>query len=290
MRIVGFSFIRNAIKYSYPIEEAIRSILPLCEEVVVAVGDSEDGTRELVASISPKIRIIDTVWDKSKLAEGAVLAEETNKALQAIGPDADWCMYIQGDEVLHEAGYSSLKAAMQNWKDDVGVDGLLLQYRHFYGSYDYIGNSSKWYRNEIRVVKNNPAIYSFRDAQGFRKNKDEKLRVKAVGAWMHHYGWVRPPQVMQEKTNNFVRYYHGNETAEQFANTYAEPFDYSQIDSLAKFTGTHPQAMQERIRNINWQFDYDLTYNRTKLKDRIKNGLEKLTGRRFFDYQNYKLV
>lgn len=289
MHVTGFSFIRNAEKYGYPVVEAIRSILPLCDEVVVAVGDSEDGTRELVAAIHPKVRVLDTVWDKTKMAEGAVLADETNKALRAI-ETADWCIYIQGDEVLHEDGYPAIKAAMQQWQHEDEVDGLLLKYRHFYGSYDYIATSSKWYRNEIRIIKNRKDIYSFRDAQGFRKGANEKLRVKAVNAYMHHYGWVRPPQTMQEKSNNFVRYYHGNEEAERLTQTFAGPFDYSAIDSLERFKGTHPAVMLERIARINWQFDYDVAYNKTRFKDRVKNLLEKLTGKRFFDYKNYKLV
>jgi glycosyltransferase involved in cell wall biosynthesis len=98
MKVTGFSFIKNAIKYQYPIVEALQSILPLCDEVVVAVGDSDDGTRELVAGIDPqKIRIIDTVWDDSLREGGRVLAVETEKAFRAIAPDTDWCFYIQGD-------------------------------------------------------------------------------------------------------------------------------------------------------------------------------------------------
>ena len=118
MKVVGFSFIRNAIKFQYPIEEALRSILPLCDEIVVAVGASDDGTRELVASIDPRIRVIDTVWDDSQKKGGRVLALETDMALQAIPSDADWCVYIQGDEVLHEDGHDAIRKAMQQWKDD----------------------------------------------------------------------------------------------------------------------------------------------------------------------------
>src|SRR5687768_5523552 len=81
MKVTGFSFIKNAIKYQYPVVEAIQSILPLCDEVVVAVGQSEDDTRNLVASIDPvKIKIIDTVWDDSLREGGRVLAVETDKA------------------------------------------------------------------------------------------------------------------------------------------------------------------------------------------------------------------
>ena len=60
MKVTGFSFIKNAIVFEYPIVEAIKSILPICDEFVVAVGKSDDETRQLITSIDPeKIKIID---------------------------------------------------------------------------------------------------------------------------------------------------------------------------------------------------------------------------------------
>ena len=286
MKVAGFTFIRNAVQFQYPIVEAVRSILPLCEEVVIAVGDSSDNTRDLVASIDPKVRIIDTVWDNSLKQGGKVLAIETNKAFHAITSDYDWCVYIQGDEVMHEDGHDEVIAAMRKWKDDKNVEGLLFKYRHFYGSYDYLGVNSHWYRNEIRVIKNDRSIYSYRDAQGFRKANNQKLNVKPLNAYIHHYGWVREPEAMQAKFDHFGTYY-GVEEKEK---TYSGPFDYSNIDALEKFTGKHPSVMQDRIIRSNWQFDYDLSYNRLKFKDRFKNFVEKLTGKRPFDYHNYKII
>jgi len=211
MKVAGFTFIRNAIKFDYPVKEAILSILPICDEMIVAVGNSDDATRALIASIAPdKIKIIDTVWDESLKEGGRVLADETNKAFAAISSDADWCFYIQGDEGMHEQYLPVVKAAMEKWKDDATVDGLLFKYLHFYGSYDYVGNSSKWYPREIRVVKNNPAIYSYQDAQGFRKKPDTKLNVKAIDAYIYHYGWVREPSAMQGKWNKFGRFLNGD--------------------------------------------------------------------------------
>lgn len=290
MKVAGFSFIKNAVKYQYPIVEALQSILPLCDAVIVAVGNSDDNTRDLVANIDPKIKIVDTVWDESLKQGGRVLAAETDKAFNAIDSSADWCIYIQGDEVMHEDGHAEVMDAMQRWKDDRSVDGLLFKYRHFYGSFDYVGASSKWYPNEIRVIKNDKSIYSYRDAQGFRKGNNQKLRVKPLKAYIHHYGWVREPQAMQAKSNNFGRYWNGDDWGNQALKTYTGPFDYSHIDALEKFTGTHPVVMHPRISHMNWQFDYDVTYNNLKLKDRFKNMVEKVTGRRYFDYQNYKLV
>ncbi|HVK96801.1 MAG TPA: hypothetical protein VM368_03235, partial [Flavisolibacter sp.] len=289
MKVTGFSFIRNAIKYQYPIEEAICSILPLCDEVVVAVGASEDGTRDLVASISKKVTIVDTVWDDSLREGGKVLAAETNKAFHTISNDTDWCFYIQGDEVVHEDGYDEIRTAMAKWKDDKNVDGLLFKYRHFYGSFDYVGTSSRWYKNEIRIIKNNKQIYSYRDAQGFRKGNDEKLNVKLLNAYVHHYGWVREPEAMEAKSHDFSRLWAGDNWEPK--KVYTGKFDYEKsIDALEKYHGTHPQVMTARIEKANWQFDYDLSFNQLPLKEKFKNAFEKITGKRPFDYHNYKIV
>ena len=289
MHVVGFSIIRNAVKFQYPIVEALQSILPLCDEVVVAVGQSEDGTRDLVSSIDPnKIQIVDTVWDDTLRTGGSVLAMETNKAFRAVTNEADWCIYIQGDEVLHENGYEEIRAAMRQWKNDREVDGLLFKYHHFYGSFDYIGVSSSWYKREIRVIKNDKSIYSYKDAQGFRKGDNKKLKVKPLNAYIHHYGWVREPDVMFAKQQNFGSLYDGEEGLAH--RVYEGEFDYSHIDALQLYKGQHPSVMKHRIEKMNWKFEHDISKNRLKMKDRFKNLFEKMTGRRPFDHNNYKIV
>ena len=290
MKVSGFTFVRNAIKYEYPVVEAIKSILPVCDEVVVAVGNSEDDTLGLIRSIdSPKIRIIETVWDDSLRQGGRVLAEETNKAFAAISPDSDWAFYIQGDEVVHEQFLPTIKAAMEQYKDKPEVDGLLFNYKHFYGSYDYVGESTRWYRREIRVVRNRQDIYSYQDAQGFRKGDNQKLNVKPIDASIYHYGWVKDPRAMQGKRESFNRLYHTDEWVEKNIAT-VEEFDYSGVDALGLFEGSHPTVMQERISHINWKFDYDLSYRKFSLKDRIRMFVESLTGYRLWEYRNYKII
>lgn len=291
MKVTGFSFIKNAVKFDFPIKESLLSILPLCDEIVVAVGDCTDGTRELVASIHPtKIKIIDTIWNEKLQVGGAVLADETNKAFHAIDEHTDWCFYIQGDEVFHEDGIENLRAALLKYKDDKNVDGLLCKYLHFYGSYDYIGASNKWYRNEIRIIKNNKKIYSYKDAQGFRKGNDEKLNVKEIDAYMYHYGWVKEPSIMMSKRKEGVKYWEGHKYTEAYHKTDLGAYDFSSIDALEKFKGTHPLVMRQRIERMNWQFDYDVSFNNFSFKDKFKNVLFALTGRRFFEYQNYKKI
>lgn len=290
MKVAGFTFIKNAVKFDFPIKEAILSILPICDEVVVAVGDCEDGTLGLIQSLgSDKIRIIRTVWNPELTTGGKVLADETNKALAAVSPDADWCFYIQGDEVFHEDGIEKVQQAMLQYKDDSTVDGLLVKYLHFYGSYDYIATSRHWYRNEIRIIKNSRSIYSYKDAQGFRKNNDEKLYVVPVDAFMYHYGWVKEPKIMHKKMQNADTIWHSAKDNEARQIPVVAEFDYSGIDMLATFVGKHPIVMKDRISSKNWHFEYDLSYNSMSLKEKIKDLVYRLTGRELFSYKNYRL-
>lgn len=289
MKVCGFTFIRNAAKFDFPVVEAITSVLPLCDNFVVAVGKSEDNTREIIENIAPgKITIIDTIWDEKLKNGGMVYAAETDKAFDAVPAEYDWCFYIQGDEVLHEKYLPAVRQAMKDNLDQKEVEGLLFRYRHFYGTFDYVAVSRKWYRNEIRVIRNDKSIRSYRDAQGFRKN-GRKLNVVPVDAEIYHYGWVRPPKYMQEKINSVRQFYDGISETEARKVAGEEEFNYSgKYDALARFEGTHPAVMEERIKRLNWQVDVDLKKIRLKPKYRLLHFIEKNFGVRLFEYRNYK--
>jgi len=291
MRVCGFTFIRNAERFDFPVVEAITSILPICDQFVVAVGKSDDHTREIIANIdTEKIFIIDTVWDICQWNGGAVYAAETDKAMDAISREFDWCFYIQGDEVLHE---KYLPVVQQSMRDNLlrrEVEGLLFRYRHFYGTYDYVGDSRKWYRNEIRIIRNDKSIRSYRDAQGFRKH-GRKLSVVSVDAEIYHYGWVRAPGFMQKKIDEVRKFYGGGPVDAGSSINRQEEFDYQRsYDALAKFYGTHPRVMQERIERLNWKVDVDLKRIRMKLRYRLLYYIEKITGKRLFEYRNYRMI
>jgi hypothetical protein len=290
MKVTGFTIVRNALKYDYPIVEAIQSILPLCDELLVGVGQSDDNTLSLIQSIaSDKIRIIESTWDDTIREGGAVLAEETNKILQHISSNTDWAIYIQADEVLHEADHETIKKALLENVHDYSVDGLLFKYKHFFGSYDYVGTDQEWYPYEIRIIKNTKKIYSYRDAQGFRKKDNEKLRVKKIDAHIYHYGWVKKPVTMVEKVNDFQKLWH-NDSEVNNRKREAESFiAESQQRILLPFQGTHPVVMQERMKKKNWDFKYDSPNKTLPFKVRLKSWIKDALGL-YFAYRNYILI
>ena len=289
MKVCGFTIVRNAIKYGYLVVESIRSVLPVCDKFVVAVGSSGDDTLALIKSIdSPKIEIIETFWDDSLKEGGRVLAVETNKAMDAIGEEYDWCFYIQADEVIHEKFYPEIKRQIALWNDHPEVEGLLFKYLHFWGTYDYVGTNRRWYRREIRIVRNDKHIRSYKDAQGFRKN-DRKLKVKLIDAYVYHYGWVRSPETIRQKISSFHALYHSGETLKEKQKE-SETFDYSQVGSVRKFEGTHPAVMQPMIEKLDWHVYIDESKTNLSLKDSVLHLFEKLTGYRLFEYKNYKII
>jgi len=290
MKVSGFAIARNVVKADYPIGEALKSIAPLCDEIVVAVGNSDDNTRDYILGLGLKqLKIIDTVWDDELRVGGRVLADETNKALAATNPQSDWCFYIQADECIHENDVEGIRTTMKKYVNNASVDALLFDYRHFYGSYDYIGDSRKWYRKEIRIIRQGRGIKSWKDAQGFRSKNNEKLRVVSTGARIFHYGWVKHPKHQQIKQKQFHRLWHDDSKLEKMV-TNKEEFDYSTIDSLQKFQETHPQLMRERINAQNWKFDFDPSRKNFTLKTWFLYYFEKITGIRMGEYKNYKLI
>ncbi len=289
MFISGFTIIKNAIINDYPIVEAVKSILPVVDEMIVLVGDCSDDTLALMESIGdPKIKIHHSVWDATLRSGGSALADETNKAFQLINPASDWAFYIQGDEVVHEQYHHAIRQACTQFKTEKRVEGLLFKYLHFYGTYDYVGDSRKWYSHEVRIIRNDKTISAYKDAQGFRRG-EQKLNVKAIDAYIYHYGWVKDPTQMMKKQKDVSKLWNEDEALTAFL---ASPdfYDFNQFDSLEKFAGTHPAVMQQRIEQKHWNIELDTTKKHFSLKDKLLYQFEKLTGIRLFDFRNYKLL
>ena len=291
MKICGFTIVRNAVKFDYPVVESITSVLPMVDEFIVCVGNSDDNTLELIRSIkSDKIKIHHSIWDDNLREGGSVLAAETNKAFALVPSHYDWAFYIQADEIVHEKDYPAIRNAAEKYLYHKKVQGLLFKYNHFFGSYDYVGDSRRWYQFEIRLIRTNQNIYAYRDAQGFRNKKDIKLLVKKIDAEIYHYGWVRHPHKQLEKANHFHSLWSGEGYVVREINK-NEQFDFSnEADSVAKFSRSHPAVMKNRIAKKNWDMNFDTRKKKFSFKDRVLYRIEKWTGIRLFNFRNYTKI
>jgi len=285
-KISGFTIVRNAIRLDFPVEASIRSILPICDEVVVNVGRSEDETLELVRSISdPKLRIMETEWDMSR--RNSVLGLETQRAMQACRNP--WGVYIQADEVLHERGSQELASCIQRYDSDPQVEGLLVRYIHFYGGFETVATHRRWYRREVRALRLAPEldIRPYQGAQGFRVGPaNRKIRARLTEAEMFHYGWARPSRALKEKRELGRTLYPWRDASE------SRPL-LAWIPGIRRFTGTHPAVAHDWIearrhdperviapRQFRWRF----------LRYYISGAIERVTGVRVFEFRNYTIV
>ncbi len=312
MKISGFSFVRNGVRLYYPVVESIKSILPICHEFVVAVGkgDPDDTTRVDIAAIDdPKIRIIDTDWDQERFQRGSVHARQTDLAKEAC--TGDWCFYLQADEVVHERDLAVIQRRCEELVDDEEVEGLLFQYRHFWGDYRHYHRGHGWYPNEIRIVRNLPEIHSWESAQSFRyfleyrdprqQEDTRKLQVAEAGAEILHYGWVRPPERMQQKNKEFKSIHWGKNQADDFYQKAPKHFDYGPLNMVREYEGSHPRVMQDRIEDFHWedQLQYTGTPNphrkkhkHEQLKYKILEWIERALGIEHppWTFKNYQLL
>ena len=290
MRISGFTFIRNGNQLGYPFVPAIRSLLPLCDEIIVNVPRSTDDTLAAVRAIGdPKIRVVETEWDDNPRAGGRTLSHHTNLALEKC--TGDWCVYIQGDEVLHEDSIPAMRAAMQAELANPQVQGLLVDYTHFYGSFWTYTYSFGWYYQEVRVIRRDPDILSVGDAQGFRSRNGEKLRVKLSGGKYFHYGFALEPTRMRQRKRNLHRLYQQKETPPPPTDRPVVFYDDDQ--KVKPFTGTHPAVMKEAVAAAHWTYQSRnplIRFSRNYFWEDIALLLQRFTGITLGVHKNYRLL
>jgi len=300
--ISGFTIIRNGVKFDYPFLESFRSLLPLVDELVIAVGRGEDETRARLEAFAQqegvgKVVLFDTDWnlsDPRRQKGGMILAEQTNLALERCR--GEWCIYLQADEVFHEGDYAKIRGAIGQADTRPEVEGLLFEYVHFYGSFDVIQQSRSAYRREVRVIRRSAGARSVGDAQSFRKGDGSKLGVLHCGARVFHYGWVRTPEAMREKTLYMDQLYHGQKAADKSGA--GEPhtgqnYRYKKFFGLRPFHGAHPAVMAERIRSKGWHWDLKhspFVWSVSDMKKVILDTFERVTGVRLFEYRSYRLL
>ncbi len=252
MKVSGFTFCRNAVKYDYPVVESIRSILPIVDEFIVNVGRCGDGTLELIQSIvDPKIRIVESVWDDTLQKGGLIYAQQTNIALAHC--TGDWAFYIQADEVVHEDNLPRIQDAMRRHLGNPTVKGLVFRYLHFVA--DYWSTNPWFYHRAVRIIRNNGEVESCGDAVGFHLKVTQQYLQSGPKEWiapsdarMFHYGWVKDPKTMLAKVKEQIRVYHGATPPPQQAAWYKQDtFQYEDYAVLKEFTGGHPAVMRARI-------------------------------------------
>jgi len=285
MKISAFTFIKNGQILGYPFIQSIQSVLPIVDEFIINVGESDDDTLLLIKSISnPKIRIIHSKWNQTMQDRGYVYGQQ--KMISQFNCLGDWAFYIEGDEIYHEKDLIKIKSAMQDNLEDSNVEALAFDFNHFYGNANTYLDSPGWYRSEARIIKTSIRSYAPDGLFWLVLDSNKKgryPRAKHTGVSCFHYGWVRSEDQMNLKSQQVQKYWGNRHTN----------IDYSQIDSkiIKEFKGTHPKIIQDWLPDNIGVFKADPNYQLTKKqkKHRIMLKIEN-----FFDVElskkHYKLV
>jgi glycosyltransferase involved in cell wall biosynthesis len=289
MKVSGFTFLRNGCKLGYPFLESIRSILPIVDEFVVALGPSDDGSEARLRELGDeKVRVIPTQWNErirnDYSIKGYVYGQQ--KSIALFNCTGDWAFYLEGDEVIHENDLPRIRSAMEKHLEDKRVEALVFDYVHFYGNRNTYAWSPGWYRTAPRIVRNTIPAWAPKGLF-FVVLTDHKHarypRAAHTGAAIYHYGWVRSQEQMDLKVK----------AVEHNWSNQDKKVRYEAIDQqvLRPFTRTHPKVMENWLPPATGLFQADPNHvltNREK-KHRLMLRWEKWFGFRF-NKKHYTVV
>lgn len=204
MTISGVMPLRNAVKLGYPFELAIRSLRPLCDEVVILVDPtSEDNTLARVRALAPD-RIIESAWDMTNHQGHTNCEISVQTAKVCAATSCDWVLSLQADEVLHEDEVCILKREAQE-ADTAGVSGLELLRLYFYGGLDTLRDD--WTIWLLRMFRRNHWKPDVDGAMRFDPCNPSEERKRSV-ARIYHYSRIGDPRLVAERVRNLDLFFH----------------------------------------------------------------------------------
>jgi len=290
MKVSGFTFLRSVRKLGYPFVASIRSILPIVDEFVIALGPCDDDTEKLLRGIEDsKIRIIPTQWNERIQSDysikGFVYGQQ--KSIALFNCTGDWAFYLEADEVIHEDDLPKVRAAMERHLNDPRVEALAFDYIHFYGNANTYAWSPGWYRSEVRILRNTipawaPKGLFFVVLESQRKGRYP--RAAHTGAKIYHYGWLKTLEQLNLRKQAVSKFW---------KNRPAGPAAYADVDPaiLHRFAGSHPKAVQDWLLPASGTFEIDPNRPLTS-RDKKHRMMLKLEGwfRFTFNKKHYRLL
>lgn len=240
----GFVCVRNAVKFDYCVEEAVKSLIPVCDEVVISYGgvygEEDDGTLEIVKGLVKMDSRVRAVWYDWPNPERNIHWWTTwlNHARERLLYDT--MLGLDSDEVLDPAGYNQIRAMTSTgcsalfhrlnfWKDP---QHLAPENRVCGTQVARLGPTSAWMCSDEPFPAVNPNIRT--KAEPF-----PSLRI-------FHYGFLRKPDAFVKKADAIQNMFFGStdaRLAEQVAKGQRwDERDYFDGESLRKFDGQHPEV------------------------------------------------
>lgn len=256
--VSGLTIIRNGVRLNYPFIEAIRSALPICDEYIVVAGDSDDETLERLAELKDdRVKVIHTEWSPRVTPRKCLLAQQTNIGLGFCR--GAWCLYLQGNEVLHERALPRLRNLMETHERDDSIEAMLLERLTFWSDYrHYLAVYPRRFKYTARIIRPNIGTYSIRDGMSFAvfdnfSTRGRYPRAIDTGADLYRYDYVHS---VEQQARKFADAVHRSGTSVKADENYF--YEYYPRQFIARFTDSHPEVMAQRVASSSGESSLDL--------------------------------
>lgn len=241
--IGGFLAIRNNFDLDYCIEQAVKSLLPVCDQVAVLDIESSDGTWEFLQQWSlsePKLKLARGQWT-NPVRDSTWWPTVLNQAREHL--DTDWAITLDADELLHENSYAIVEHAKEHG------DTVMCYRWNFWRDQKHLIPKGCCCGTDVIRIGPRTAFFP----SDYPDPRAEELM--RIATWpLHppnimHYGFLRRRDAFFRKARVVQEIWAGSydtrlEAAEKFDGPWgAMPGITGWEDKIVEYSGTHPKLI-----------------------------------------------
>ena len=245
----------NIITMDYPLDGALVSALGICDEAVIVVDtNSRDDTVALVHSLAHKHRdviIVPREWEFDRMWQ------ERCWDWASEATDAEWLMFHDADEAIHEDNAAAVRAVME--RRDVHL--IRFPFIHLYATRNRrikfslthntrLGRRSAGYRMRNWCSDDRPKrpvcqMIFGKEEYNAHLTKSACL-VTMADVPVLHYGWCRSAQALAISQRKHASWYAGGAGLEDGRIPILPPYNYRLATkaNVTAYDGPHPAGMQ----------------------------------------------
>lgn len=248
--------VRNGISLDYCFRECIRSMLVICDEVVVSDGESEDGTQEELrewAAREPKLKLCIYPWPDPK-GDIDFFVNWIQYTRQHVS--SDYILQLDADEVLDDRSHEALELVKQ--LDNPKPFSLWADRLNFWRDHKHlIPHGFCCGDRVIRVAPQKAWLAS----DGPHPGGVEVVMM--ARPWpkpitIFHYGFLRDPRAYFRKSRALQGFFFDSYD-QRLANVEDDPRwmehikDVEWTDKLVPYNGHHPEVAKQWLKERGYQ-------------------------------------
>ncbi len=255
MTLHGLICVRDGIEQDYCFVEAIKSLLPVCDRVVVCDGESTDGTQQFLRSwmkLEPKLVLCVYPWP-NPVGNIEFWTDWLNYARQHCA--AKRILQLDADEILDESAYPAIRGYNNQFFRQPFT--LCFDRLNFYKDTRHLIPPGVCLSH--RVYRYGPQnVWLPSDGPDPRGAEWVGMGVQ-TGLQIFHYGYLRKPEAFFKKSRNLHKFFFGTYDSRlaEVENEGREWMGKIQRvewrDELIPYDGPHPKLMHGWLKERGYE-------------------------------------